>query len=282
MAKVGFKLYDPNMNELEFPVGVKPLDFLVSSIEKERYLEEIKGIPGSVDYGFDYKGRNDCTLNFWLRHYHDEYDFHLLVSELNQMLDSQPYFFVSRNDLPTRVLKVTIDSPYTPERILGSMYARLEVPVNITGLPFWRTKYTTQDIEKEGFNAIAEQFGLADGLNIDYPKYTFTENKFTVWNGGNVTVDPRNMDLKIRLFRLKTDGNFKLTNHTTGETFKYLAPRTGNTVDMDGVQAFVGMQANRLRETNRKYISLAPGLNKISYTGGEMINIQFDFPFYYK
>jgi hypothetical protein len=150
------------------------------------------------------------------------------------------------------VLKVTIDSSYKTERILGSMYATLEVPVTITGLPFWRTKYTTQAcildnqylvrqpfqifrllhqtlmllylvlcilIEALGFDAIAEKFGMADGLNIDYPKYTFTENKFTVWNGGNVTVDPRNMDLKIRLFRLKTDGNFKLTNHTTGETF---------------------------------------------------------------
>lgn len=279
---VGFKLYDPNMNELKFPVGVKPLDFLVSSIEKERYTETIKGIPGTIDYGFDYKERSDCSLTFFLRHYHGEHDYLLLESEINAFLDSQPFFYVSRNNLPTRVLKVTVDSSYKTERILGSMYATLEVPVTITGLPFWRTKYTTQDIEKEGFNAIAEQFGLADGLNVDYPKYTFTENKFTVWNGGNVTLDPRNMDLKIRLFRLKTDGNFKLTNHTTGETFEYLASTTGNTIDLEGIQAFKGMLQNRLRETNRKYISLVPGLNEISYTGGEMINIQFDFPFYFK
>ena len=158
----------------------------------------------------------------------------------------------------------------------------MEVSATVVGLPFWRTKYTTQDIETKGFEAIAEQFGLADGINIDYPKYTFTENKFTVWNGGNVTLDPRNMDLRIRLFRLKTDGNFKLTNHTTGETFEYRAPRTGNTVDIDGVQAILGLQKNKLRETNRKFISLVPGLNEISYTGGEMINIQFDFPFYFK
>lgn len=276
-----FTIFDPNMKKIDYPVGVLPLDFLVSAIEKERYVENIKGIPGPINYGFDYKDR-EVTLNFWLRHYHGEHDQKLLKSELYAMLDSEPYFYVSDDRLPTRVLKLAVDEPYLPDRINGSNISTLEFKCQIIGLPFWRTKYTTQDIEKEGFNAIAEQFGLADGLNIDYPKYTFTENKFTVWNGGNVTVDPRNMDLKIRLFRLKTDGNFKLTNHTTGETFKYLAPRTGNTVDMDGVQAFVGMQANRLRETNRKYISLAPGLNKISYTGGEMINIQFDFPFYYK
>lgn len=276
-----FTIFDPNMNKIDYPVGVLPLDFLVSAIEKERYVENIKGIPGPIDYGFDYKDR-EVTLNFWLRHYHGEHDQKLLKSELYAMLDSQPYFYVSDDRLPTRVLKLAVDEPYLPDRINGSNISTLEFKCQIIGLPFWRTKYTTQDVETKGFEAIAEQFGLADGLNIDYPKYTFTENKFTVWNGGNVTLDPRNMPLKIKLKHLVTDGTFKLTNKTTGETFEYYAPRTGNTVDLDGVQAFVGYQLNRLRETNRKYISIVPGINEIEYSGGTMDNIQFDFPFYFK
>ena len=276
-----FTIFDPNMKKIDYPVGVLPLDFLVSAIEKERYIENIKGIPGPINYGFDYKDR-EVTLNFWLRHYHGEHDQKLLKSELYAMLDSEPYFYVSDDRLPTRVLKLAVDEPYLPDRINGSNISTLEFKCQIIGLPFWRTKWKTQELELEGYNADSDKFGFADNINLDYPNYTFTTNSFYVWNGGNLTVDPRNMDLKIRLYQLKTDGNFKLTNHTTGETFEYRAPRTGNTVDMDGVQAFVGMQANRLRETNRKYISLAPGLNKISYTGGEMINIQFDFPFYFK
>ena len=276
-----FTIFDPNMNKIDYPVGVLPLDFLVSAIEKERYVENIKGIPGPIDYGFDYKDR-EVTLNFWLRHFHGEHDQKLLKSELYAMLDSQPYFYVSDDRLPTRVLKLAVDEPYLPDRINGSNISTLEFKCQIIGLPFWRTKYTTQDVETKGFEAIAEQFGLADGLNIDYPKYTFTENKFTVWNGGNVILDPRNMPLKIKLKHLVTDGKFKLTNKTTGETFEYYAPRTGNTVDLDGVQAFVGYQANRLRQTNRKYISIVPGINEIEYSGGTMDDIQFDFPFYYK
>lgn len=62
--KVGFKLYDPNMNELKFPVGVKPLDFC-NFIRKERITENVNGIPGSIDYGFDYKGRGECSLTFF-------------------------------------------------------------------------------------------------------------------------------------------------------------------------------------------------------------------------
>lgn len=276
-----FTIFDPNMNKIDYPVGVLPLDFLVSAIEKERYVENIKGIPGTVNYGFDYKER-EVALNFWLRHYHGEYDQKLLKSELYAMLDSQPYFYISDDRLPTRVLKVAIDEPYMPDRINGINIHTLEFKAQVIGLPFWRTKYTTQDVETKGFEAIAEQFGLADGLNIDYPKYTFTEKKFTVWNGGNVTLDPRNMPLKIKLKHLVTDGKFKLTNKTTGETFEYYTPRNGNTVDLDGVQAFLGYQLNRLRQTNRKYISIVPGINEIEYSGGTMDDIQFDFPFYFK
>ena len=280
MITLTFTLYDENINEIKYPVGVTPLDILVSSIERERYEENIKGIPGPIDYGFDFKER-EITLKFQMEHYHDTFDFRLQRDELYNIFSSHNHLYVSDNLVPTRVIKLQVDGQFTPERY-GYWYSTLEVTGKTTGLPFWRTKWKTQELELEGYNADSDKFGFADNINLDYPNYTFTTNSFYVWNGGNVTIDPRNMDLKIRLYQLKTDGNFKLTNHTTGETFEYRAPRTGNTVDMDGVQAFVGMQANRLRETNRKYISLAPGLNKISYTGGEMINIQFDFPFYFK
>ncbi len=280
MITLTFTLYDENINEIKYPAGVTPLDILVSSIERERYEENIKGIPGPIDYGFDFKER-EITLKFQMEHYHDTFDFRLQRDELYNIFSSHNHLYVSDNLVPTRVIKLQVDGQFTPERY-GYWYSTLEVTGKTTGLPFWRTKWKTQELELEGYNADSDKFGFADNINLDYPNYTFTTNSFYVWNGGNVTIDPRNMDLKIRLYQLKTDGNFKLTNHTTGETFEYRAPRTGNTVDMDGVQAFVGMQANRLRETNRKYISLAPGLNKISYKGGEMINIQFDFPFYFK
>lgn len=280
MITLTFTLYDENINEIKYPVGVTPLDILVSSIERERYEENIKGIPGPIDYGFDFKER-EITLKFQMEHFHDTFDFRLQRDELYNIFSSHNHLYVSDNLVPTRVIKLQVDGQFTPERY-GYWYSTLEVTGKTTGLPFWRTKYTTQDIETLGFDAIAEKFGMADGLNIDYPKYTFTENKFIVWNGGNVTLDPRNMPLKIKLKHLLTDGNFKLTNKTTGETFEYYAPRTGNTVDLDGVQAFVGYQLNRLRETNRKYISIVPGINEIEYSGGTMDDIQFDFPFYFK
>lgn len=269
------------MNEIQFPVGVKPLDLFVSSIEKERKEQQIDGIPGVVDYGFNYKQR-DASMTFWLRHFHGEHDYFLMKSEIDSMFDSHDYIYACHNALPSRVIKLTVDGSYEPERVAGSMYANLEVDARITGLPFWRTKYTTQEIESSGYSGLVEKYGTADGLHVDHLKYTFTDTTFKVWNGGNVTVDPRNMMLNIRLYRLVTDGGFTMTNKTTGEVFKYTAPRTGNTVDLNGVKALVGLASNRLRETNRKFISLVPGENEITISGGTVDNIQFDFPFYYK
>lgn len=274
-----FTIFDPNMNKIDYPVGVTPLDFLVSAIEKERYIETVNGIPGNVNYGFDYKER-EVTLNFWLRHYHGEHDQKLLKSELYAMLDSQPYFYVSDDRLPTRVLKLAVDEPYLPDRINGSNISTLEFKCQIIGLPFWRTKYTTQDIEALGFDAIAEKFGMADGININLPNYSFTDSTFSVWNGSNVTIDPRNMPLFIKMFYVKGTGT--ITNKTTGEIFKITEDWSNNHLTIDGTKVIKATSVNALRSTNRKFITLIPGKNEIEIEGLIFKKVEFDFPYYFK
>lgn len=275
-----FTIFDPNMNKIDYPVGVLPLDFLVSAIEKERYVENIKGIPGPINYGFDYKDR-EVTLNFWLRHFHGEHDQKLLKSELYAMLDSQPYFYVSDDRLPTRVLKLAIDEPYLPDRINGSNISTLEVKCQIIGLPFWRTKYTTQDIQRYGYEAIVEKFGLADNINLDFLTYTPTTNEFSIWNGSHMTIDPRHFDLSIRLLYATSKGDVTIENLTTGEKFIFYRQFTNTHLNIFGSQVLLG-NTNWLRESNRKFISLVPGENKIKVSNVEHSGVSFDFPFYFK
>lgn len=275
-----FTIFDPNMNKIDYPVGVLPLDFLVSAIEKERYIETVNGIPGNVNYGFDYKER-EVTLNFWLRHYHGEHDQKLLKSELYAMLDSQPYFYVSDDRLPTRVLKLAIDEPYLPDRINGSNISTLEVKCQIIGLPFWRTKYTTQDIEKEGYEALAEEFGMADGINQDMANYRFQSSVFSVWNGGNVTIDPRQMPLNIRVWHSTSKGNTTIENLTTGDKVIVYREHTNSYINLIGAKVMLA-DTNWLRESNRQYITLAPGENKIRISNTNFSDVTFDFPFYFK
>lgn len=267
------------MNKLNYPVGVRPLDLLVSSIEKERKEQSIDGIPGVVDYGFNYKGR-DVKMNFMTEHYHDTFDHRLQRDEIYNLFDSYPFLYVSDDTVPSRVLKITIDGSFTPERY-GYWYSTFEVDARITGLPFWRTKYTTQEIENSGYSAIVEKYGMADGINIDYQKYRFNTNTFTVWNGGNVTVDPRNMQLDIRVWNSTSNGNATIENLTTGDKFVMYREHTKSFINLFGTKILLG-STNWLRESNRKFIPLVPGENKIKISNTTFTDVTFDFPFYYK
>lgn len=267
------------MNKVDYPVGVRPLDLLVSSIEKERKEQQIDGVPGVVDYGYNYKSR-EVKMNFMTEHYHGTFDHRLQRDEIYNLFDEYPFLYVSDDTVPSRVLKITVDGSFTPERY-GYWYSTFEVDARITGLPFWRTKYTTQEIESSGYSAIAEKYGMADGINVDYLPYEFTSNEFTVWNGGNVTVDPRNMMLNIKLNYAKTEGNLQIENLTTGEVFIYKDRIENHHLILEGVKTKVGLY-NQLRNTNRKFLSLVPGENKIKISNGTFDSINIDCPFYFK
>lgn len=274
-----FTLYDPNMNKVDYPVGVRPLDLLVSSIEKERKEQQIDGVPGVVDYGYNYKGR-EVKMNFMTEHYHGTYDHRLQRDEIYNLFDEYPFLYVSDDTVPSRVLKITVDGSFTPERY-GYWYSTFEVDARITGLPFWRTKYTTQEIQNDGYSAIVEKYGMADGINVDYLNYKVNYDEFTVWNGGNVTIDPRNMYLKLNLVNVTTTGNLTIENVTTGEKFIYKEAISKKNLSIDGTKVLIGT-SNKLRDTNRKFISLVKGINKIKITNGTFDSIAVDSPFYFK
>ncbi|MDU0439428.1 phage tail domain-containing protein [Staphylococcus haemolyticus] len=275
-----FTIYDENLNKLQFPVGVKPLDFLVSSITKERISENVNGIPGSINYGFDYKER-EITLSFWLKYSHNIYDYKLMRSELYEMLDTGEYLYIADDRLPSRILKVAIDDSYLPELVNGSRFSNLELKGTVIGLPFWRTIYTTQDVEKNGYSALVEKFGMADGVHLDYLTYTPKTNTFSIWNGGNVTIDPRHFDLSIRILYGTSKGDVTIENLTTGEKFIFKRQFVNTHLNIFGSQVLLG-NTNWLRESNRKFISLVPGENKIKVSNVEHQGVSFDFPFYFK
>ncbi|PAK69409.1 phage tail domain-containing protein [Staphylococcus haemolyticus] len=274
-----FSLFDPDFNKLDYPAGVTPLDFLVPSIEKERYTDNVKGVPGTIDYGFDYKER-EVTLNFQMEHFHGTYDFRLMRNQLYELLDRYSFLYISDDLLPSLALKVSFDNSYSPERY-GYWYSTIEVSAKTIGLPFWRTKYTTQDIQRYGYDAIVEKFGLADNINLDFLTYTPTTNEFSIWNGSHMTIDPRHFDLSIRLLYATSKGDVTIENLTTGEKFIFYRQFTNTHLNIFGSQVLLG-NTNWLRESNRKFISLVPGENKIKISNVEHSGVSFDFPFYFK
>ena len=110
-----------------------------------------------------------------------------------------------------------------------------------------------------------------------------TTNTFTVYNAGNVAVEPESMYLRIGLSSMRTyDNDLTIKNLTTGETHVFENGISGGTTYViEGVSIFQN-QANRFRDTNKRFISLLPGENEFEVTGATYGEIRFDFKYLYK
>ena len=109
-----------------------------------------------------------------------------------------------------------------------------------------------------------------------------TVNTFSVYNAGNVTVEPESMYISLAfLYSSILDDKLVIKNKTTGDVFEYLKPQIRRNLRLDGMNVTVaGIQA--FRDTNKRFISLTPGLNEFEVTGGVFDQATIDFKFYYK
>ncbi|PTJ36223.1 phage tail family protein, partial [Staphylococcus simulans] len=72
-----------------------------------------------------------------------------------------------------------------------------------------------------------------------------------------------------------------LENLTTGEKFEFYRQFSNTHLNLFGAKVMLGA-TNWLRESNRKFISLAPGENKFKVSNVTHQGISFEFPFYFK
>lgn len=270
-----FILYDEDMNNLDFPKGVIPLDIFISSIGKERELESIEGKSGVIDYGFVYKER-DIELKLLLKA-KDTQDYRLIRDEVYDTLDR--IYYVSEKYQPGKVYRVAVDNSYIPERYSNNnqRFAEAEVDCVVVGLPFSESIGTTQDIEENGLLYSQELWSYGMGLlyEDEAQKYTHRAREFAIYNAG-IGVHPFEQYLKINMRNIGE--GYTLMNETTGDKFEYTGRNTGDfeidraNMTLKGLQAF--------RDTNRRYITLAPGWNYFNQNKAK--EVSFDFKFYYK
>lgn len=270
---------------------VQAQDFNVSSIELLPTYGSIEGRSGTVDYGADY-GSRTITVPFYLRAY-DMHDYPLLRDELFALVTSKESFYIRELRRPSEF--TTCDDDYDDAYVGGKRYlVRLsnvidldqqrtygfgELVFETTELPFAESIGTSADIDKHGLLYSQELWSYGMGLSYDEEthKYTHNTSTFRIYNAGNVEeTDPFEMDLKIAIDGI--NGPYELKNETTGDVFKYTGSNSGKllldgpNVTLNGLQAF--------RDTNRRYISLAPGWN--TFTQSQNKKVAFDFRYYYK
>ena len=139
----------------------------------------------------------------------------------------------------------------------------------------------------EGFSVILEfitngrvQLKLEPGE--EHTGFIPESSRFSVYNAGNVTVEPESMQITFNFTGVYTTGGFTIRNLTTGEEVILNRTSNGSHFKMDGMLFSLGAINNVFRDTNRRFISLSPGDNQFEIVGGTFSQCWFDFKYYYK
>ena len=109
-------------------------------------------------------------------------------------------------------------------------------------------------------------------------------DSFTIVNNGNAIIDPRENFLEIRMLfgSLGSSTNGVLTNTTTGETFTIRGPLTTATpIMLSGINV-TRAELPAYELTNGGLISLAPGINQFTASGGGSRSFTFSYRNLYK
>ena len=281
--------------------SLEVLSFMSSGIKKRTGSEHSDGRPGRINYHSEDEYRT-VTLLVQSTAY-DMQDITHLRDSINELFDGElmlremriksvevEYESIGQRtgemqlESPEYVngkqIKVTmVNSPEIDDTTIASTFT---VEFETTESPYFETIYTTRELHDSGYSATAEKYGLVDNIDDEKVKYRFTESNFTVYNAGNVTVEPESMMLNIRANAVQSTNNFTIRNKTTGEEIVLKRESVGSHFVIWGMVVSLGSISNIFRDTNRRFISLAPGDNQFEILNGTFEEIRFEFKFLYK
>ena len=252
--------------------GIRTKDFIVSAPPLRHMTEEIDGYDGVVDIETT-EGAREITCIFKMKSV-DMADFPLLRNEIFRILRSkEPFYLIDRRE-PGKRWEVKCQDAYDIEQkfIYG------DFTVSFTCFKGYAESIGTT-LDPLTFDS--ELWQIGQGLDVENDMtYVHSSPSFSIYNAGDVTVDPRVLPLKITFTGAST--NLTITNETTGDTWQYTGTTTANdTITLDGIRSLKN-SLSILGDTNRKLISIAPGWNDFTIAGASgNFTISFDFRFYY-
>ncbi|OEH52972.1 hypothetical protein AQ616_18890 [Oceanobacillus sp. E9] len=231
--------------------------------------EKVTGRPGTILLGKQLNPRS-LTAIFVVEAY-DYADIILLRDELYKLF-SEP-FYVGEVKQPGKRWMVECIEEWEPER--------LNINTDSIEIPLISRKGVAESIGTTltplEWDVDMWQWGM--GLQWGDYAYEQTENEFTIFNAGNVKVDPRYFPLKI-IINAETSDYIEIVNHTTGDTYRYNGSlRPTDDLVIDGIRSTKNL-ASVFRDTNKRLLTLASGANKIEVRGATVERVIFDFKFY--
>lgn len=267
-----FKVIRQNGEEYDLSeLGILTNSFIIDAPITKHYRDVIGGRDGFVDNGTTYDGRTmraRCTMIA-----NDFLDYDLLRNEIFKLFDSKESFYIVRDSEPGKRWLVKYDGTYSMAR-LTDVLGEFEIPF-ISPSAYAESIGTTLDPKTFGVGL----WQVGQGLIADETMYTHTTNSFSIYNVGDVEINPRFIPLAI-IYQGASE-NLKLRNETNGTEWQYTGTTVStDTITLDGIRSLKN-GVSIFGDTNRKLITLEKGRNDFTLTGASgSFSISFDFRFY--
>lgn len=208
----------------------------------------------------------------------DNYDYHLIISELKNLLCQNSPYYVRHEKLPAR--------KYAVDRCEINLTRKSANLADLT-LTFHCFKGVSESLytSTTAFTYDEEAWGV--GLNIlegEDLQYVFEgEAIFNVYNPSDMRINPRFHPLSIALTCDSVTGqNVRIYNRTNGTLFELRKPiKKADVLLLDGVYPYLNDERCGI-DTNHGLITLETGWNRVQIINATNTTIAFDFPFYYR
>ena len=202
-------------------------------------------------------------------------DFDLLRDEVYTVFSPLRDFYIIRDINPHKRYRVTVVNEIEIDFAEGSLADGSFLLTLVMHQPYAESLATSQTIK----TWTADKWFWGSGLRWDEDlQYTFTTNQFVVNNIGQAHINPREHMLKIDIIAI-AQSHLRIENQTTGDIFQYhQALTSSDTLTIDGT-TYTKNNKNAITETNFMLLSLAPGKNQFTVTGGTIQRVSFDFRF---
>lgn len=246
--------------------------FRIPSPNPKHTVDQVAAVHGSRYFGTTLEERvisSQITVES-----NDYVDFDLFRDEIFKMFNPLEKFYIIRDLQPGKRIEVSVNNSFEIDYIF---WEAGEFPIEfVIHSVFLESVGTTMD----PFTFEAEVWQIGQGLIGEDLIYKHSTKSFSIFNAGDIEVDPRWLPLIINYKGAST--NLKIKNTTTGNEWAYTGTsNAGDTIKLDGIRSTKnGLSITRA--TNKKMLILAPGWNDFTLTGTSgSFEIIFDFRFYY-
>lgn len=257
-------------------LGVTATDCVVTSAPLRTSYDSSGELDGVID-GSVTLGQRLIVIPFFFD-FKDEMDFVRKRDKLNAALTDRNTFHVEelRNNTGKQYAFVDTVAGYNPSITpLDKNYTAKRYCVRLQGGVEYEQGYR---IAKGEITLETVRQSVAESVNEVIRSYDTAGILFD--NQGSETIDMRHQNETEITFTGASTG-LTITNETTGDVWRYTgSTAAGDTILLKGVQSFKN-GVSIFRDTNKKLLTFAPGVNKLTIGGAPSVNLTIRTRFYF-